>query len=518
MDGQFLIRQIYDDEITYNLITAAVEILSELNCVYNFSAVCHIRRKCHIVIGPYVWQHKHTYSLYVCVIRHSAHLFIRDDLISLKLYTEIPADDILELFGKTFFDFCQDSGYDKILQVLGATPRDFLQVCVCVRWNFVCSPFRMHVTRNEFLKINMRERIPLFPLYNLRMYSTLFRFLFHFRYLRAWTLAYVEINDYDCDGDDDDDGNDTYTMECGQNLDALHDHLGTLYPGMRAPSFRCSEETDGSLILHYYSDRPGLEHIVIGIVKVSKHHHAAVVNIFLLHRFKSATKVNERHFARQTIHLTFSFPFHFSFHARALAFIRGLCVIVTVCNQAVASKLHGVEVEISVVKRKGEQLYADNDSANKSDDTDLSMAAAAAAPSHTSANVAGRKTIHNILHHSNSYAKCTSRTNEKLIHPSNSLESDGNDNCNTVIAATAPRATTAPMMAKRKKEVELSDHIQFLITEKTPHRTCSADDVVVREPLDEGDVVTDGTYFQREAAQTKMKKEEEEVKSKERKK
>jgi hypothetical protein len=34
----------------------------------------------------------------------------------------------LELFGKTFFEFCQDSGYDKILQVLGATPRDFLQV------------------------------------------------------------------------------------------------------------------------------------------------------------------------------------------------------------------------------------------------------------------------------------------------------------------------------------------------------------------------------------------------------
>lgn len=55
-----------------------------------------------------------------------------------------------------------------------------------------------------------------------------------------------------------------------KNLDALHDHLGTLYPGMRAPSFRCTERPeDGALILHYYSDRPGLEHIVIGIVKVS---------------------------------------------------------------------------------------------------------------------------------------------------------------------------------------------------------------------------------------------------------
>ncbi|XP_017775635.1 PREDICTED: guanylate cyclase soluble subunit beta-1-like [Nicrophorus vespilloides] len=131
MDGQFLVRQIYEDELTYNLVGAAVEVL------------------------------------------------------------QLPADAILELFGKAFFEFCQDSGYDKILQVLGATPRDFLQ-----------------------------------------------------------------------------------------NLDALHDHLGTLYPGMKAPSFRCTERPeDGALILHYYSDRPHLEHIVIGIVKTvaSKLHGTEVV-------------------------------------------------------------------------------------------------------------------------------------------------------------------------------------------------------------------------------------------------
>ncbi|KAG5889162.1 hypothetical protein JTB14_038186 [Gonioctena quinquepunctata] len=130
MEGQFLVRQIYEDELTYNLISAAVEVL------------------------------------------------------------KIPANTILELFGKTFFEFCQDSGYDKILQVLGATPRDFLT-----------------------------------------------------------------------------------------NLDALHDHLGTLYPGMKAPSFRCTERPeDGALVLHYYSDRPGLEHIVIGIVKTvaSKLHNTEV--------------------------------------------------------------------------------------------------------------------------------------------------------------------------------------------------------------------------------------------------
>ncbi|XP_060531204.1 guanylate cyclase soluble subunit beta-1 isoform X2 [Cylas formicarius] len=135
MEGQFLVRQIYEDELTYNLISAAVEVL------------------------------------------------------------KIPANTILELFGKTFFEFCQDSGYDKILQVLGATPRDFLQ-----------------------------------------------------------------------------------------NLDALHDHLGTLYPGMKAPSFRCTERPeDGALILHYYSDRPGLEHIVIGIVKtVASKLHETEVEIEIL--------------------------------------------------------------------------------------------------------------------------------------------------------------------------------------------------------------------------------------------
>ena len=89
----------------------------------------------------------------------------------------LPASLLLEEFGKMFFDFCKESGYTKILKVLGANTREFLQ-----------------------------------------------------------------------------------------NLDALHDHLATIYPGMQAPSFRCTDGKDG-LILHYYSDRPGLEQIVVGIVK-----------------------------------------------------------------------------------------------------------------------------------------------------------------------------------------------------------------------------------------------------------
>ncbi|XP_069349204.1 guanylate cyclase soluble subunit beta-1 isoform X2 [Eulemur rufifrons] len=83
------------------------------------------------------------------------------------------------MFGKMFFVFCQESGYDTILRVLGSNVREFLQ-----------------------------------------------------------------------------------------NLDALHDHLATIYPGMRAPSFRCTDAEKGKgLILHYYSEREGLQDIVIGIIK-----------------------------------------------------------------------------------------------------------------------------------------------------------------------------------------------------------------------------------------------------------
>lgn len=45
----------------------------------------------------------------------------------------------------------------------------------------------------------------------------------------------------------------------------------------------------------------------------------------------------------------------------------------------------------------------------------------------------------------------------------------------------------------RKKEVELSDHIQFLITEKSAPQTSSCIDAS-REPIDDGDVLSDGKF------------------------
>ncbi|KAK6177072.1 hypothetical protein SNE40_015250 [Patella caerulea] len=52
-----------------------------------------------------------------------------------------------------------------------------------------------------------------------------------------------------------------------QNLDSLHSLLALSYKNITPPSFRCETGEDGSLLLHYYTIRPGLYPIVIGLVK-----------------------------------------------------------------------------------------------------------------------------------------------------------------------------------------------------------------------------------------------------------
>ncbi|XP_012860528.2 guanylate cyclase soluble subunit beta-2-like [Echinops telfairi] len=52
-----------------------------------------------------------------------------------------------------------------------------------------------------------------------------------------------------------------------ENLDALHSYLALSYQEMNAPSFRVEKGADGKMLLHYYSDRSGLCHIVPGILE-----------------------------------------------------------------------------------------------------------------------------------------------------------------------------------------------------------------------------------------------------------
>lgn len=80
-----------------------------------------------------------------------------------------------------------------------------------------------------------------------------------------------------------------------QNLDALHDHLGTIYPGMRAPSFRCTDAEKGNnLILHYYSEREGLQDIVIGIIKtVAQQIHGTEIEMKVWFLFSNSSRFFE---------------------------------------------------------------------------------------------------------------------------------------------------------------------------------------------------------------------------------
>ena len=60
-------------------------------------------------------------------------------------------------------------------------------------------------------------------------------------------------------------GGNFYDFLC--NLDTLHEHLSCTYGRINAPSFRCHLHDDGSYVLHYYSNRKNLEHMVVGMLK-----------------------------------------------------------------------------------------------------------------------------------------------------------------------------------------------------------------------------------------------------------
>lgn len=52
-----------------------------------------------------------------------------------------------------------------------------------------------------------------------------------------------------------------------RNLDNMHTRIALTFPQLEPPSFKVSDVKDGSLRLHYYSKRPGLAPLVIGMVK-----------------------------------------------------------------------------------------------------------------------------------------------------------------------------------------------------------------------------------------------------------
>jgi hypothetical protein len=52
-----------------------------------------------------------------------------------------------------------------------------------------------------------------------------------------------------------------------RNLDNMHTRIKLTFTELEPPSFKVSDLAEGSLRLHYYSKRPGLAPLVIGMVK-----------------------------------------------------------------------------------------------------------------------------------------------------------------------------------------------------------------------------------------------------------
>jgi hypothetical protein len=51
------------------------------------------------------------------------------------------------------------------------------------------------------------------------------------------------------------------------NLPTFHSRVSMIFPKLQPPRFRCTEVTDRSLRLHYYTHRPGLSSFVTGLLQ-----------------------------------------------------------------------------------------------------------------------------------------------------------------------------------------------------------------------------------------------------------
>jgi hypothetical protein len=52
-----------------------------------------------------------------------------------------------------------------------------------------------------------------------------------------------------------------------ENLDNMHAQLGLILPALHPPSFRVADVTAESLVLHYFSERPSLAAMVVGLLE-----------------------------------------------------------------------------------------------------------------------------------------------------------------------------------------------------------------------------------------------------------
>ncbi|XP_067306821.1 guanylate cyclase soluble subunit beta-2-like [Pseudorasbora parva] len=84
-------------------------------------------------------------------------------------------------------------------------------------------------------------------------------------------------------------------FEFMENLDSLHSYLSLSYKEMNAPSFRVEKNNDGSLLLHYYSDRRGLCHIVPGIIgAVAKDFFNSTIKMEIVNQIEEVERMGKK--------------------------------------------------------------------------------------------------------------------------------------------------------------------------------------------------------------------------------
>ncbi|KAM8902669.1 guanylate cyclase soluble subunit beta-2 isoform 7-T7 [Spinachia spinachia] len=204
--------------------------------------------------------------------------------------SDVSAEVFLKLFGEHFFLFCKKAGYDTMLRTLGGYLIEFignldaqspqllgsltgtvniekegasahcLQSLVMERfgqdtWNKISSlpgvqeSFMTYMVYDDKLTLSLvQEACSL-----LDVSAEVFLKLFGEHFFLFCKKA----------------GYDTMLRTLGGNLiefignlDALHSYLALSYQEMNAPSFRVEMSDDAKMLLHYYSDRKGLYHIV----------------------------------------------------------------------------------------------------------------------------------------------------------------------------------------------------------------------------------------------------------------
>ena len=64
-----------------------------------------------------------------------------------------------------------------------------------------------------------------------------------------------------------------------EKLNQLHQDLGQTMPGLNAPSFRLMRSKNGEALLEYYSERPGLQPFVLGLLAGLADHYGETMDI-----------------------------------------------------------------------------------------------------------------------------------------------------------------------------------------------------------------------------------------------